>query len=573
MRFTARLLFLLASITSIACAQTNGPQGLIKHVIVIIQENRTPDFLFGSYPGFEAGVNLPPLDGNGKATGNCLGANIELQPQTLYTSFDIGHTHSNFLAMCDLSGTTCKMDGASNEFYPPPTSCHGTGLSTPKPFGYAANDSTTNPVNEVQPYFDIAKAYGFANYMFQTNQGPSFPAHQFLFSGTSAPVTDGSSNQTLFASENPTAGPGGAAQGSPTGCLGWVPPAHATLNVVQQLEVSGSSYTEGYFWNNSSLFPSGNGLGYPCYEHRTIADLLDNTNPKVTWKYYTNDPTSLWTAPNAIQAICNPSQAGGPCNSSGSDWGNVISERSTNNPPNPAQILTDIMTCNLANVSFVVPDGQWSDHAGSNNPPALGPSWVSAIVNAVGQGVDPACQTENGTTNYWKDTVIFVTWDDWGGWYDHVSPPSANGYVGGGTNGQQYVYGFRVPLLVVSPYAKKGYVSGAWTSGPQPTQCPPTTPQYCHDFGSILNFIEYTFGSGGNSLGGTNGISSSNYQYADYYAIDGPNVCGLAICPYSLADFFDFTTANPFTSISAPYGPLYFITYANAPQPPDNDGH
>jgi len=79
---------------------------------------------------------------------------------------------------------------------------------------------------------------------------------------------------------------------------------------------------------------------------------------------------------------------------------------------------------------------------------------VTSIVNAI------------GNSPYWSNTAILVTWDDWGGWYDHVAPQILNSYE----------YGFRVPMIVVSPYAKQGYIS-----------------HVTHDFGSILKFIESTF--------------------------------------------------------------------------------
>ncbi len=82
-----------------------------------------------------------------------------------------------------------------------------------------------------------------------------------------------------------------------------------------------------------------------------------------------------------------------------------------------------------------------------------------------------------GSSKYWNNTVIFVTWDDWGGWYDHVQPQIYN----------PYELGFRVPLIVISPYAKPGYVSHVH-----------------HEFGSILKFVEEQFGLG--SLGYTDGV-------------------------------------------------------------------
>ena len=83
----------------------------------------------------------------------------------------------------------------------------------------------------------------------------------------------------------------------------------------------------------------------------------------------------------------------------------------------------------------MTPTARESDHAQSTN--GSGPSWVGAVVNAIGE------------SKYWNDTAIFVTWDDWGGWYDHVPPPLYNSYE----------LGFRVPLIVISPYAKAHYVT------------------------------------------------------------------------------------------------------------------
>ena len=129
----------------------------------------------------------------------------------------------------------------------------------------------------------------------------------------------------------------------------------------------------------------------------------------------------------------------------GADWSNVIVPQTN--------VLADIAAGNLAQVTWVIPNGEQSDHALSTD--GTGPSWVASIVNAI------------GNSPYWADTAIILTWDDWGGWYDHVAPSIQNAYE----------YGFRVPLVVISPYAKSAYVS-----------------HVTHDFGSILHFIEATFG-------------------------------------------------------------------------------
>lgn len=252
----------------------------------------------------------------------------------------------------------------------------------------------------------------------------------------------------------------------------------------------------------------------------------------------------------------------------GIDWTNYVASVFPNSPVYPnsySPILTDLgadpnqKQCDLPAVSWVVPDGSWSDHAGLD-PDGAGPAWVAAIVNAVG-GYNNAMQcfdTINGKqVPYWQDTVILITWDDWGGWYDHILPWRCNnvgvcsGYPSGADGGgSEYVYGFRVPLLVVSAYnyrpqGSTGYISGACVA---PGDCPNEKPPYIHDFGSILNFIEFAFGTGGNPLGGTGGISPS-YPYADHFAPDGHVVYPPSL--YSLSDFFDFnsgpSTFTPFT--------------------------
>jgi phospholipase C len=124
-----------------------------------------------------------------------------------------------------------------------------------------------------------------------------------------------------------------------------------------------------------------------------------------------------------------------------------------------------------------------------------------------------------GASPYWSNTAIFITWDDWGGWYDHVAPQIYNSYE----------YGFRVPLIVVSPYAKTGYVS-----------------HVTHDFGSILLFIEETFNLP--SLG-----------YADARADDLSDCFNLSQIPTS------------FERINARYDAEYFLRRVRAPTPPDND--
>ena len=186
------------------CGGTGGsppppppPPGKIKHVVVIFQENRTPDNLFQDQKLINKGADIAQSGKDSK------GNTIPLQKVSLKAAYNPGHGHNAFMDQCDLNSVSgqCQMDGADLNPVPCPT---GTQDCT---FTYV--DPT-----EVQPYFQMAEQYTFANRMFQTNQGPSFPAHQFIISGTSAPST----GSNLFAAENPdTNGPPTAGCDAPVG--------------------------------------------------------------------------------------------------------------------------------------------------------------------------------------------------------------------------------------------------------------------------------------------------------------------------------------------------------------------
>jgi phospholipase C len=164
--------------------------------------------------------------------------------------------------------------------------------------------------------------------------------------------------------------------------------------------------------------PAGTDLPgvYPCFDYQTMADLLDAAG--ISWRYYAPpDGNSIWSAYEAIRHIFT-----------GQDWTNNVIAPQT-------QVLTDIANGKLAQVTWICPDYAHSDHPGSGSNE--GPDWVASIVNAI------------GASPFWKSTAIFISWDDWGGWYDHVAPQQIDSMGPG----------FRVPLIVVSPYAKRGYVS------------------------------------------------------------------------------------------------------------------
>jgi phospholipase C len=423
----------------------------IKHVVIIIQENRTPDNLFHDLKKYLPKADIADSGLNSK------GKTVQLASIPLVAGYDLDHSHIGFVKSYDAG----KMDGADT------IACAGYFQPCPTNAAYRYTQS-----RDVQPYYTIARNYGFANRMFQSNQGPSFPAHQFLFSGTSqiAPYSP------YFVAGNTAGG---------TGCIA---PPSAYVPVIG---------------------PSGsyNTRVYPCFEHQTLADLLDSppNNPlrPLSWRYYTLNANSIWTAPDAIRHLCQP--AGSPPTCTDPHWTNGDIALW------PPQVLVDIQQRTLRAVSWVIPTAQDSDHAASNT--GGGPSWVASIVNAI------------GNSGYWQNTVVFVVWDDWGGWYDHVKPPidPIYGY---------YEYGFRVPLLVVSAYTPKGYVS-----------------EKTHDFGSILRFVETAFDLGR--------IPPGNFVDAR---------------ADNLGDFFDFSKPpRTFVKIPQTMPNSRFLDRGRQMQEPDND--
>jgi len=446
-----------------------------QHVVVIVQENRTPDNLFQGLCVIPGSCSVHPTATQYDIqTSNWLDKNSRTgvtQPMAVALaniSYDPGHDHKAFVAMCDRvpAAGPCKMDGAGSE------SCGGT-CPREFAFGYIPNSS-----HVLDPYLALATQYGWANYMFQTNQGPSYPAHQFLFGATSAPSA-ADDQLGIFASEN------GSGGNDDIGCA----TSGTTVQLIDASGIEGAGKTV-----------------FPCFERSTISDLLEQND--YTWRYYTPTADNIWTAPNSINHICVPVNLA--C--TGADW-------TANVDLVPADVLTDIGNCKLRNVSWVIPTGQNSDHPQMNN--GGGPSWVASIVNAIGNS-----QCKDGANSYWDDTAVIITWDDWGGWYDH-EPPKFLAYPEGG-----FQYGFRVPCIVVSAYTPAGYINNNH-----------------QDFGSIARFIEVNFSMPQGAL-----------HFAD--ARNGTN----------FLDFFNMSQApRPFVTIAAPLGAKYFINDKSPPLPPDND--
>lgn len=485
MKFAARSLFLLL-LCGAAIAQSTTPTfpTQLKNVVVIVQENRTPDNLFhfltplctqNTTTCIPSPVTTSCYDVSNCGLSNQSGTDvpITLTGVPMKGSVDPDHSHTGFVNMCDLNSSgVCQNDGAYH--------------TSTNSYAFVQNPMVTNYDGSIghllDPYLKFAENYGWANFMYQTNQGPSYPAHQFLFSGTSA-LSASADTKSTFVSEN--FGPKGP-PAPQSGCLTisgafshilqpTPPPAGGTTGTCVP------SSTCNCFFNNTvseckvTNVLSGS-VGTFCVQppptgHKSMADLLDGA--KLSWKYYAPSAGSIWTAPNAIEAICGPVfDPSGNLICNGTEWKNHVDVANLG-----TDILTDITNCQLNNVSWVIPNGTWSDHAGSTD--IYGPSWVAAVINAIGNST---CKDSNGNT-YWQDTAIIVTWDDWGGWSDNqpalLLQPQPPCLLADLDCPGDYQYGFRVPLLVVSAYTPSGYINNT-----------------NHDFGSILKMIEDLNGLG-----------------------------------------------------------------------------
>ncbi len=228
-----------------------------------------------------------------------------------------------------------------------------------------------------------------------------------------------------------------------------------------------------------------------CFDYETLGDELDAAG--LSWRFYT-------------------SRYGSPSSGDGSDWSSYQAVRHIYYGPDwvrsvitpQKRFLTDVRAGKLANFTWITPICSDSDHVNCGG--GFGPSWVTSLVDAVGK------------SKFWDHTAIFVQWDDWGGLYDHVPPPY-RGYDG---------VGFRVPLLVISPYAKRNYVSHV---------------QY--ETASVLRFAEDLYGL-------------PQLAAADSRARS------------PAADCFDFSQKpRTFVAIKAPKGPEFFMQQPDEYQAPD----
>jgi phospholipase C len=359
----------------------------IQHVVVIMQENRSFDQYFGTYPGADGiptGVCVPdPLH------GGCVA------PFHDPNDVNYGGPHGNRAAIADIHNG--KMDGFVGlaEKYSECTNTdpNCTGCNTPeaKAKGTCVDVMGYHDAREIPNYWTYAENYVLQDHMFASALSWSLPEHLFMVSGWSALCPNGDPN--------------------PMDCAG-------SLELWPQRPEVNPNAT--YAWTDITYLLHNAGVSWGYYVFKGAEPDCESDEATTCAPVQQGPKTyGIW---NPLPRFTDVNQDG--------QLGNI-------------QSLTNFYTavhqsssCGLANVSWVVPNEQVSEHPPSSLV-SNGQAYVTTLVNAIMR------------SKCWNSTAIFLSWDDWGGFYDHVLPPAINANES---------YGLRVPGLVISPYAKTGYI-------------------------------------------------------------------------------------------------------------------
>jgi phospholipase C len=328
---------------------------LIKHVIVITQENRSFDHYFGTFPGADgipAGACVPD-----PAAGTCV------VPYHDTADKSYGGPHGAANATTDINGG--KMDGFIAQ-------AEKAGSVKPQ------DAVSYKDQREIPNYWAYAQNFVLEDHLYEPNASWSLPSHLYSVSDWSAICSSTTDPSTCTSTKSP-------AQKT----------QYPWTDLTYLLHKNNVSW--GYFVMNGSEPDCVDASSISC-----VPGSQDSTTP------------SIWNPLPSFETVANDGQ--------------------TANVQSVQNFYTEAQNGTLPAVSWVDPSGEVSEH-----PPNLisaGQSYVTSLINAVSSGPD------------WNSTAIFLNWDDWGGFYDHVNPPAVD------VNG----FGLRVPGIVISPYAKAGVV-------------------------------------------------------------------------------------------------------------------
>jgi phospholipase C len=364
----------------------------IRHVVIIMQENRSFDSYFGTYPGADG---IPGVAGNpgqvpclpDPRTGHCARPFHDRQDRSLggphaqwSAALDINHGRMNgFVVQQEKGLVRC-----AQTFNP---RCGGTaGNGPPDAMGYHTGADVPN-------YWDYAHDFVLQDHMFESDASWSLPSHLFMVSAWSARCAVPG---VIISCTNQDQGPG-------------VPPDFLRKQGVRNAPP-------------------------PDYAWTDITYLLHRYH--VSWRYYVfkgAEPDCEQDAQLACGRVSQSAHTPGIWNPL-PYFDTVRDDHQRHDIQSLSKFFSDARAGTLPNVSWITPNATVSEH-----PPGLitaGQTYVTGLINAIMRSPD------------WDSTAIFLAWDDWGGFYDHVPPPRVD----------QNGYGLRVPGLVISPYARKGFI-------------------------------------------------------------------------------------------------------------------
>ena len=360
----------------------NDPIHKIEHVVIVMQENRSFDSYFGTYPGANG---IPMTDGQPSV---CLAVSAALSncisPFHDTTDVDVGGPHDLGAATADINGG--NMDGFVEQAQA------GAGQSCADPFAPACGAGQDvmgyHDGREIPNYWAYAHNFVLQDDMFESVKSWSLPSHLYLVSEWSAKCSvpdDPSSCRSA---------PEAPIQIPDTGPDGDERPDYSWTDITWLLHA----------YNVSWAYYVASGTQPDCYnDAETCSPRLQDSGTPEIW-----NPLPYFDDVHADGQLSNVQDVGAFYNAAAAGT--------------------------LPSVSWVVPNGTVSEH-----PPGKisdGQTYITGVINAVMNSPD------------WAHTAIFLAWDDWGGFYDHVAPPVVDGMG----------YGLRVPALVISPYARTGLV-------------------------------------------------------------------------------------------------------------------
>ena len=378
----------------------------IQHVIIINQENRSFDHYFGTFPGAD-GI---PMDGGVPTVCSLEPDGGCVPPYHELEDKNGGGPHSA------AAFTTCFADGGMDGFVASALAGSKTCKVPGDPAcvqGAAENVMGYHDDREIPNYWAYAKAFTLQDHMFEPVHSYSLPDHLYMVSGWSATCT----------------------------------PANDPTNCVSDLVNPGNGSHVGTSCDKPE--PPN-----PEFAWTDITYLLHKSG--VSWRYFLASGTEPDCEDGAMTCDAGTQHYLNPGYWNVLPWfDDVAADGEIGNIADTTTFFTDIAGGKLAAVNWIIPSQELSEH-----PTALvstGQAYVTSVINAV----------MNST--FWDSTVIFLTWDDWGGFYDHLPPPVVD----------QNGYGFRVPGLVISPWVKPGVIDHT---------------VYSHD--AYLRFIEDIFVNG-----------------------------------------------------------------------------